>query len=64
MAQGPDGVTVAVPIQAGGGVVTFQASRIQGAQPPVVSKGGEPMTTQPSETGGMTATDNPPQQVV
>ena len=58
MTQGPDGVTVAVPIQSGGGVVTFQA-------PPLVlvPKGGEPMTSQPAPTGEMPVTGYPSEQV-
>ena len=36
MTQGVDGVPVAIPVQAGGGMVAMQASHAQAAQPPMV----------------------------
>ena len=62
--QGPDGVPVAVPVQAGGGMVAVQTSGTQENQPPMVPvpMGGQPMNAQAAPTGGLFATGYPAQQ--
>ena len=59
MTQGPDGVSLAVPVQAGGGMVAMQPIGAQAVQPPMVmlpvsgSAAGQPVMFQagPSATG-------------
>jgi len=59
MTQGPDGVPVAVPVQAGGGMVAMQPIGAQAVQPQMVmvpvsgSAAGQPVMVQagPSATG-------------
>ena len=64
MTQGPDGVPVAVPVQAGGGMVAMQPIGAQAVQPPMVmlpvsgSAAGQPVMVQ----GGPSATGASPQQ--
>ena len=64
MAQGPDGVPVAVSIQGGGGMVAYQASGTQGNQPQMVlvPMGGQPMTAQAAPTGYPPQQENKPPQ--
>jgi len=63
MTQGPDGVPVAVPVQAGGGMVAMQPISAQPVQPPMVMvsasrSAGQPVMVQ----AGPSATGLPPQQ--
>ena len=64
MAQGPDGVPVAVAIQASGGMVAVQASEKQENQSPMVlvPMENQPMTAQAVPTGGLLAIGYPAQQ--
>ena len=63
MTQGPDGVPVAVPVQAGGGMVTMQMIGAQAVQSPMVmvsasGSAGQTVMVQ----AGPPATGLPPQQ--
>ena len=63
MRQGPDGVPVAVPVQAGGGMIAMQPIGAQAVQSPMVmvsasGSAGQPVMVQ----AGPSATGLPPQQ--
>ena len=60
--QGPDGVPVAIPVQAGGGIRAVEPSGAQGNQPPVILRpvsraaAGQPVTAQSPPYDGMPST--------